>query len=317
VQAYIVRRLLLIIPTLVGVAAIIFVLMNLVRGDIAELLLAGEGANVSKEQIEALRRELGLDRPLLVRFGDWLWGVLRGDLGESFYTRRPVASEVANRLHASLEIAIGATLISLLLAIPLGTLAALRQDTWIDYAVRVFSIAGLAMPSFWLGILILLGLFFFLKTTPPLETVPIWEDPVTNLKKMVWPILSVGYRYSAVAVRMTRSQMLEVMREDYIRTARAKGLYERLVILRHALRNALLPVVTIVAIEFAFLISGLVVTETVFNVNGVGFFLVDAVTRKDYFVVQALVLIIAFAVAFTNLVVDILYAWLDPRIRYR
>jgi peptide/nickel transport system permease protein len=317
VQAYIIRRALLIIPTLVGVAIIIFVLMNLVRGDIAELLLVGEGYDVSQEQIDALRHELGLDRPLLVRFGDWLWGILRGDLGMSFWTKRSVISEISVRLHASLEIAIGATLISLVFAIPLGTLAALKQDSWIDYAVRVFSIAGLAIPSFWLGILILLALLIFFTTTPTLETIPFLDDPWENMKKMIWPIVSVGYRYSAVATRMTRAQVLEVLREDYIRTARAKGLFERLVIMRHALKNALLPVITIVGIEFAFLIGGLVVTETVFNVNGIGFFLVDAVTRKDYFVVQGIVLVISFAFVFTNLMVDITYAWLDPRIRYQ
>jgi peptide/nickel transport system permease protein len=215
-----------------------------------------------------------------------------------------------------------ATLTAIAISIPLGTLAAVRQNTWVDYFVRTFTIAGIAMPSFWLGILIILGILVSTKALlgqswmPPIRYVPIWQDPWHNLSMLIWPALATGYRYSAVATRMTRSAVLEVLREDYVRTARAKGLYEKLVINRHALRNALLPVVTILGIEFAFLMGGLVVTEQVFNLNGLGKLFVESVLNHDYAMTQALVMMVVAIFAFTNFVVDILYAWLDPRIRY-
>jgi peptide/nickel transport system permease protein len=210
-----------------------------------------------------------------------------------------------------------ATLVAMLLAIPMGTLAALKQDTWVDYAVRIFSIAGLAMPSFWLGIVIILGFLILFKWLPPLTFTSFWVDPRANLAQLIWPALAVGYRYSAMATRMTRSAVLEVLRDDYVRTARAKGLSEAVVVLRHALRNALLPIVTVIGLEFAFLIGGLVVTEQVFNLNGIGMLFVESVTHRDYTMTQALVLLVAFVFIFMNFVVDLLYAWLDPRIRYR
>jgi peptide/nickel transport system permease protein len=200
--------------------------------------------------------------------------------------------------------------------VPLGVLAAVKQDTWVDYAIRVFSIGGLAMPSFWLGIMMILFLVVVFHWAPPLIFRPLWEDPAANLGQLIWPALAVGYRYSAVATRMTRSSVLEVLREDYVRTARAKGLRETLVIVRHALRNSLLPVITVISLEFAFLFGGLVVTEQVFNVNGLGKLIVDAVAHRDYPLVQALVLIFAFVFVFVNFLVDLLYGVLDPRIRY-
>jgi peptide/nickel transport system permease protein len=221
------------------------------------------------------------------------------------------------RLPLSLEVAILATIVSTIIAIPLGTIAAIRQDTWVDYVVRVISIGGLAIPSFWMGILIILFLVIFFEWGPPLEFVSLTEDPWENFKMLVWPIVSVGYRYAAVTTRMTRSTVLEVMREDYIRTAWAKGLQERIIVMKHALKNALLPVITIIGTEFAFLIGGLVVTETVFTLNGVGRFMVDAIAHRDIPVVQTLVLLIAFVFVFVNLITDLLYAWLDPRISYR
>jgi peptide/nickel transport system permease protein len=215
-----------------------------------------------------------------------------------------------------------ATLTAILLAIPLGTISAVKQNTWIDYVVRAFSIAGVAMPSFWLGILIILGIlitskaWFGVSWMPPITYVPIWVDPFYNLSMLIWPALATGYRYSAVATRMTRSAMLEVLREDYVRTARAKGVFRKLVVRRHALRNALLPVITIIGIEFAFLMGGLVVTEQVFNLNGLGKLFVESVSNQDYNMTQALVMLVVGIFALTNLVVDIFYAWLDPRIRY-
>jgi peptide/nickel transport system permease protein len=210
-----------------------------------------------------------------------------------------------------------ATVVATLLAIPLGVIAALKQDTWVDYAVRIFSIAGLATPSFWLGIVIILGLLIVFRWLPPMVYTPFWVDPWENLAQLIWPALAVGYRYSAVATRMTRSAMLEVLREDYIRTARAKGLWMKLILVRHALKNAMLPVVTVIGIEFAFLLGGLVVTEQVFNLNGLGMLFVESVARRDYTLTQALVMLTASAFIVVNFLMDVMYAWIDPRIRYR
>jgi len=210
-----------------------------------------------------------------------------------------------------------ATILAILIAIPLGTLSAIFKDTWIDHLVRVISIAGLAVPSFWLGMIIILLLLTYFSWIPPLTFTPFFEDPLKNLSQLIWPALAVGYRYSAVAMRMMRSSVLEVLQEDYVRTARAKGVYERLVVARHAMRNALLPVVTVVGLEFAFLIGGLVVTEQVFNLNGIGKLFVQAVSRGDYTLIQGLVLLVAVFFVGINLVIDMLYATLDPRIRYR
>jgi peptide/nickel transport system permease protein len=196
-------------------------------------------------------------------------------------------------------------------------LAALKQDTWVDYGVRIFSIAGLAMPSFWLGIVLILLLLVVFKWLPPMVYTPFWSNPIQNLAQLIWPALAVGYRYSAIATRMTRSTMLEVLREDYIRTARAKGLMQKLILSRHALKNAMLPVVTVIALEFAFLIGGLVVTEQVFNLNGIGLLFVQAVAHRDYTLLQALIMLVAGAFIVVNFMMDVAYAWLDPRIRYR
>ncbi len=313
---YFLKRVLFMFFTLFGVAVFIFVLMRLLPGDIVEIRLAGEGANVTQESIDAERARLGIDKPMWNQFVDWMGGIARFDLGQSMWTGNPVVDEIALRFQVSLQVAIMATIVSIMLAIPLGTIAALRQDTWVDYAVRIFSITGLATPSFWFGILIILALLVFFQWVPPLVYTPIWVDPWANLSQLIWPAVATGYRYSAVATRMTRSAVLEVLREDYIRTARAKGLWEKLVLSRHALKNAMLPVVTIIGLEFAFLIGGLVVTEQVFNINGLGKLFVSAVGYYDYTLVQGLVLLVAFIFIFMNLVVDMVYAWIDPRIRY-
>jgi peptide/nickel transport system permease protein len=316
VYRYLIRRILLMLPTLVGVAILVFILMRLIPGDIVALRLGGEGGMVTEEQIQAERVRLGMDRPLAVQFIDWMVGLTHLDLGKSMWTGRAVTTEIWVRFPVSLQIAVMSTIIATLLAIPLGTLAALRQDTWVDYVVRVFSIAGLATPSFWLGIMMILGMLIFFHWSPPISYEPPWRAPLYNLEMMIWPALATGYRYSAVAMRMTRSTVIEVLREDYIRTARAKGLVEKIIINRHALTNAMLPVITVIGIEFAFLIGGLVVTEQVFNLNGIGRLFVQSVGQKDYTLVQGLVLLVAFIFVFTNFVVDILYAWLDPRIHY-
>ncbi|OGQ79784.1 MAG: peptide ABC transporter permease [Deltaproteobacteria bacterium RIFCSPLOWO2_12_FULL_60_19] len=316
-RQYILKRLLLMLPTLLGVAVMVFLLLRVVPGDIVELKYGGTGTFAPREAIEREREELGLNQPLWRQFADWMWGVVRFDFGKSMWTGRPITQEIAVRLELSLQLAVMATIVAILLSVPLGTIAALKQDTWIDYLVRIFSIAGLSIPSFWLGIVIILGFLIFFKWLPPLTFTSFWVDPKANLMQLIWPALAVGYRYSAVATRMTRSAVLEVLREDYIRTARAKGLWERVVLTRHALKNAMLPVITVIGLEFAFLIGGLVVTEQVFNLNGIGMLFVESITRRDYTMTQALVLLVSFSFIFVNFIVDLLYAWIDPRIRYQ
>jgi len=314
---YIIKRLLLMIPTLFGVAVLVFLVLRVAPGDIVELKYAGSGTFAPKEAIERERTQLGLDKPWAQQFALWIGGIARLDFGRSMWTGRAITEEIKLRLELSLQLAIMATIVAILIAIPCGTVAALKQDTWVDYLVRIFAVGGLAIPSFWLGIIIILGFLILFRWIPPLIFTPFWVDPWTNLSQLIWPALAVGYRYSAMATRMTRSAVLEVLREDYIRTARAKGLWERVVIAKHGLRNALVPIVTVIGLEFAFLIGGLVVTEQVFNLNGIGMLFVESVTRRDYTVTQALVLLVAFAFIFMNFLIDLLNAWLDPRIRYQ
>jgi len=315
-RQYLIRRILLMIPTLLGVAIVIFLLMRVVPGDIVELKYAGEGASISRETLEKERQLLGLDKPLWYQFGSWMWGLMRGNFGVSMWTGRPIMHEVSIRFELTLQLAIMAMIISVILGIPLGMIAALKQDTWADYSVRVFSIAGLATPSFWLGVLMILVLLIFFKWLPPMEFTPLWKNPAANLVQLIWPAMAVGYRYSAMIMRMTRSTMLDVLREDYIRTARAKGLFEKLILFRHALKNALLPVVSVIGLELAFLLGGLVVTEQVFNLNGLGLLLVQSIERRDYMMTQSLVVLVAFFFVLMNFTLDILFAWLDPRVRF-
>ncbi|CEJ09999.1 Glutathione transport system permease protein GsiC [bacterium YEK0313] len=314
--AYLVKRILTMIPTLIGVAVLIFLMLRVVPGDIVELKMRGDGGAPTVEQVEAERVRLGLDKPLYQQFAGWMIGLATFDLGNSMWTEQPVTQEIAGRLGLTLQVAIMATIIAILIAVPLGTLSALYKDSWVDQAIRIFTIGGLAIPSFWLGMMIIVGLLFAFNWIPPMQYVPIWQDPFANIAQLIWPALAVGYRFSAVLARMVRSSIVEVMREDYIRTARAKGVYERLVIGRHALRNAMLPAVTVIGLEFAFLIGGLVVTEQVFNLNGLGRLFVQAVTRSDFTMVQGIVMLIALVFIVTNLIVDLAYAWLDPRIRF-
>jgi peptide/nickel transport system permease protein len=299
------------------VAALIFFLMRVVPGDVVELRFSGESSFASKQQLDQERARFGLDRPLWRQFAEWMWGLARFDFGRSMWTGAPISEEIRLRFMLSLELAILATIVAVLLAIPLGVIAALKQDTWVDYAVRIFSLAGIATPSFWLGIVLILGLLIIFRWLPPMVYTPPWVSLSQNLAQLIWPALAVGYRYSAVATRMTRSAMLEVLREDYIRTARAKGMVEQLVLTRHALKNAMLPVLTVIGIEFAFLMGGLVVTEQVFNLNGLGLLFVQAVAHRDYTLTQALVLLVAAIFIVVNFVMDLMYAWIDPRIRYR
>jgi len=314
VLRYIFHRILLMIPTLLGVAILVFFMLRMMPGD--PLTMMFEGANVTKEVIEAERVRLGLDQPVYVQFAKWLWSVVQGEFGYSIWTGKPVLYEIGIRLELSLQVAVMATVLAVLLALPLGTVSAIFKDTWIDQLIRVFSIAGLAVPSFWLGMIMILTLLTVFSWIPPLSFTPFLQDPWANLLQLIWPAMAVGYRYSAVSTRMMRSSILEVLQEDYIRTARAKGVFERLVIARHALRNALLPVITVIGLEFAFLIGGLVVTEQVFNLNGIGKLFVQAIARGDYTMIQALVLLVAVVFVLVNFAIDMLYAVFDPRIRY-
>jgi peptide/nickel transport system permease protein len=317
VTKYLIKRFLLMLPTLFGVALVTFVLIRVIPGDVVELRYSGDSGSVSQEIIDRERTRIGLDQPIWRQFLTWMAGVVRLDFGTSMWTGAPIWEEIKLRFALSLQVAIMATIVAVVLAIPLGVLSALKQDTWIDYSVRVFSIAGLAMPSFWLGIVLILMMLVVFKWLPPMVYTPFWVSPTQNLAQLIWPALAVGYRYSAVATRMTRSAMLEVLREDYIRTARAKGLMQKLILSRHALKNAMLPVLTVVALEFAFLIGGLVVTEQVFNLNGIGLLFVQAVAHRDYTLLQALIMLVAGSFIIVNFLMDIAYAWLDPRIRYR
>ena len=315
---YIVKRLLAMIPTLIGVAVLIFVLLRVIPGDVVEARYLAQGSQfVSQDLMNQERHKLGLDQPMWRQFEAWMLGLARLDLGVSMWTSAPITDEIKLRFALSLQVAIMASLLATCLAIPLGILAAVKQDTWVDYAVRVFTIAGLATPSFWLGTLMILGILIFFHWVPPMVFTPLWVDPWENLAQLIWPALAVGYRYCAVGTRMMRSTMLEVLREDYIRTARAKGLWIKLILTRHALKNAILPVLTVISMEFAFLLGGLVVTEQVFNLNGLGMLFVDAISHRDYTLTQALVMLVATFFLFVNFAVDIAYAWLDPRIRYR
>ena len=297
-------------------AVLVFFMLRVVPGDVVEVKLRGDGGSVSQQTIDAERKRLGLDKPLMTQFGEWMVGVATFNYGISMWTERPVMEEIRLRLELSLQVAIMATLIAVLIAIPLGTMAALFRDTWIDYAVRIVTIGGLSIPSFWFGMLIMLSLLAFFNWLPPITFTPIYVDPVTNLTQLIWPALAVGYRYCAVVARMIRSSLLEVLNEDYIRTARAKGVYEKLVVSRHALRNALLPAITVIGLEFTFLIGGLVVTEQVFNLNGIGQLFVQSVSRNDFTLIQGMVMLIAAFYVFVNLAIDLLYAVFDPRIRY-
>ncbi len=314
---YLLKRFLLMFPTLLGVAVVIFFLIRVIPGDVVELRMAGDRGAVSEEILKQERVRFGLDKPVWHQFAVWMAGIARFDFGTSMWTGAPIWEEIQLRFALSFQVAIMATIVAVLLAIPLGVIAALKQDTWVDYVVRIFSIAGLATPSFWLGIVFILGLLIFFKWLPPMVYTPFWVSPWQNLQQLIWPALAVGYRYSAVATRMTRSAMLEVLREDYIRTARAKGLMQNLVLSRHALKNAMLPVMTVIGVEFAFLIGGLVVTEQVFNLNGLGLLFVQAVAHRDYTLIQSLTLLVAGCFIVVNFMMDVMYAWLDPRIRYR
>jgi len=314
---YIIRRLLLLVPIMLGVSFLTFAMFRIIPGD-AAVLRCGFGC--TPEVVEDIRQDLGLDRPWYVQYGDWLWGVVQGDFGESISeSGLAVTTDLERRLPITAEIVIMAIILSLVLGIPPGVLSAIRPGTPLDFIARVASVLGLSIPNFWLGILIItFGLSWFGWTPPQFGRgyVPFFDDPWVNLQQFFFPSLVLAVGIAAGIMRLTRSSMLEVLRNDYIRTAWSKGLRERTVVIRHALKNALIPVVTVVGLSIGSLIGGTVLVETVFALNGVGFWVVSSVIRRDIFVVMSLTLIFAITYVLANLIVDLLYAWLDPRIRY-
>jgi peptide/nickel transport system permease protein len=312
VAAYLARRLALMVLTLFGISVIIFVLLRVVPGDIADILFDAAGF-VNPSEKAQLQKELGLDKPIAVQYAAWMGGLLEGDLGYSYKSEKPALEEIAPRIPISAKLAGLALAFSILLGVPLGVVSAVRQDSMLDYFLRVVSLSGLSMPAFWLGLLILMAFVSAFGTIPIYSEAPksLWEA----LLMYSVPAAAVGFRSSALIMRLTRSAMLEVLRQDYIRTARSKGASERSVNYHHALRNALLPVVTVLGIEAAFLIGGLIVTETVFNIPGVARFLVEAIRWRDYPIVQSLAMVIALIVVSVNFAVDLLYVALDPRIK--
>lgn len=315
-REYLIRRILLIIPTLFGALTLIFFIMNILPGDVALMILGEDTGQGSAADLARLRAELGLDRPLYVQYLFWLWGVLQLDFGTSLWTGVPVFTEIWVRLPVTLTLIVLSICLSIVLAIPIGIVAALKQDSWIDYGLRIFTISGLSIPSFWFGLMVVLFLLLVFSWFPPLNYAVIYSDPWVSLQQLCMPALVLGYRQAAVSARMMRSSMLEVLREDFVRTARSKGLRERIVVYVHALKNAALPVVTIFGVEAVLLFSGAVIIEKIFNVPGVGTLIVDAMGHRDVPLVQGVVLIIVVFVLIVNLLVDLIYAWLDPRIRY-
>ncbi len=314
-KGYIAQRLSIGVVTLLGMSVVIFLLLRLAPGNIVDILFS-TGGYVNPSERLAIERELGLDKPIWTQYLDWLGQLAVGNLGKSYRYDVPAWEIIKPLIPVTIELAVLSLVISVLLGVPTGVVSAVRQDTRLDYALRVFSLAGLSMPSFWLGMVIILGLVAWLGWIPPVTYVSPRENLPLHAVQFLLPALAVGYRSSALIMRITRSSLLEVLREDYVRTAWAKGQSRRVVIWRHALKNAILPVVTVIGIEFAFLIGGLVVTETVFNLPGLARFLVQAILWRDYPIVQNLVMFIAVVVILSNLIVDMLYGVLDPRVRY-
>lgn len=311
---YILRRLILAVPVILIVTVGVFVLVRVIPGDVAALRL---GANATPEQLEQFREDNGLLRPLPVQYGDWLLGVLRGDLETSLWEGRAVTTVIIEKFPVTMELALLSVLLSAVIGIPLGVISAVRQDSWVDQLIRFVAVFFLAIPAFWLAILIITFPSIWWGWTPPTSGwVHIWENPASNLWRIFWPALVISVSSIALIVRLMRSSMLEVLRQDFVRTARSKGLAERLVLYRHALRNALIPVVTVLGLQLSVLLGGAVIAEQVFAIPGMGRSMLQAVFQRDYPLIQGYVLIFASVYVVMNLVVDITYSYLDPRIRY-
>ena len=314
---YIIRRLLLLFPIMLGVSFLTFATFRVIPGD-AAVLTCGFGC--TPEVVDAIREDVGLNDPWYQQYGDWLWGVVQGDLGQSITeSELSVSSELEHRLPITGELLIMTMVLSILLGIPPGVISAIRPNTSVDWLSRVGSVLWLSIPNFWLGILVItFGLLWFDYTPPQFARgyVPFMDDPWVNLQQFFFPALVLALVPAATIMRLTRSSLLEVLRNDYIRTAWSKGLRERTVVVRHALKNALIPVTTVIGLQVGALIGGSVIIESVFNLNGIGKYTLESILRRDLFVVQSLVLLFAFTYVLANLIVDIVYGWLDPRIRY-
>ena len=317
-QHYIVRRVLLNVVVIFLVISAVFIGLRATPGDFAVNQVASQVTDVHSmdEAVALVRHDLGLDRPILEQYGDFVGDFFRGDLGNSFQTKRPVMAELKDRLAPSVELALLEIVIALVVAVPVGILSAVRQDTWVDYILRFFAIFWLGVPSFFVGVLLLYFLARWVHWSPPTHYQNFFENPWMNLQAMALPAVAGGLAVGAIVMRFLRSQLLEVLHQDYVRTAWAKGLRERAVIMHHALKNALIPVLTVVGLLLATVVSGNVVLETLFNLPGLGLYVVNAIRLDDYPVVQGVVLLVATCLVFVNLLVDVAYAWLDPRIRY-
>ncbi|MGA8148314.1 MAG: ABC transporter permease [Gallionellaceae bacterium] len=311
--SYLIRRFFLMLLTLFGISVLIFTMLRVVPGNIADIVFDAAGMIDVAEKVK-LEKELGLDKPIAVQYVQWIGGLAHGDLGYSYVSEKPALQEILPRIPITAKLAGLALLFSIVFGVPLGVVSAVKQNSALDYVLRVVSLSGLSMPAFWLGLLILMAFVRYFGTIPIYTDAPVGFWAALGLYSV--PAAAVGFRSSALVMRLTRSSMLEVLRQDYIRTARAKGASESNVNYHHALRNAVLPVVTVIGIEAAFLMGGLIVTETVFNIPGVARFLVEAIRWRDYPIVQNLVMFIAFVAVFINFLVDLLYAVLDPRIKY-
>ncbi len=317
-QAYIARRLLALIPTLFFASVIVFVTVRLIPGDIIDLMLSSNDISAGKKSREQLEMALGLDQPMYLQYFRWIYAILiQGDFGKSLWQNTPVAEQLLVRLPITFELGFLALLVALAVAIPIGVYSAIRQDTAGDYVARSFSILMLSVPSFWVGTMVMVFPSIWWGWSPDVKFVPFSQDPLRNLGQMAIPAIILGCALSAVTMRLTRTMMLEVLRQDYVRTAWAKGLDERLVVVRHALRNALIPVVTLIGLQAPLLIGGAVILEQIFVIPGMGLLLLDAVSQRDYPIITGVFLIVGVAVMVINLIVDLSYGVLDPKVRYR
>ena len=315
-RQYAIKRIGLFIPTVLLVTIIVFVVMRLIPGDPALAILSADDAVYTQEELAQLRAELGTDRPIPIQYFEWISGFLRGDFGTSYWWGGPVMERLGERIPVTIELAILGILLAVVCAVPLGVISAIKPDSLLDYASRIFTLVGISIPTFFSGILLTLVLIRAFGWLPPLGYEDIWEDPWTNIKQLVLPALALGFYDMAFIARVTRSSMMEILREDYMRTARAKGLRELIVLSRHGLKNAVLPVLTISGWQFGRLFGGTVIIEKIFLIPGVGQLLIDAIYQRDFPTIQAVIVIVALSIVVVNLLVDLLYGWLDPRIRY-
>ena len=315
-RQYTIKRIGLFIPTVLLVTVIVFVVMRLIPGDPALAILSADDAAYTEDELRLLRIELGTDRPLVIQYVGWIGGLARGDFGTSFWWGGPVIDRLGERIPVTIELAFLGIGLAVVCAVPLGVLSAIKPDSPIDYLSRVFTLVGISIPTFFSGILLTLILIRAFDWLPPLGYEDIWEDPWANVKQLVLPALALGFYDMAFIARVTRSSMMEILREDYMRTARAKGLRETAVLVRHGLKNAVLPILTISGWQFGRLFGGTVIIEKIFLIPGVGQLLIDAIYQRDFPTIQAVIVIVALSIVVVNLLVDLLYGWLDPRIRY-